>query len=46
MQTSSTTKEILKVVNLINLAPAQISFWIGEIKWDGMYKIFAIENNE
>ena len=41
-----TTKEVLKVVNLINLAPAQISFWIGEIKWDGMHKIFAIENNE
>ena len=38
MQTSSTTKEILKVVNLINLAPAQISFRIGEIKWNDYYK--------
>ena len=33
-----TIKEVLKVVNLINLAPAQISFRIGEIKWNDYYK--------
>ena len=38
MQRSLITKEVLKVVNLINLAPAQISFRIGEIKWNDYYK--------
>ena len=41
----STTRDVLKVFKLINLAPAQISFWIGKIKWNDFYLNFIYVEN-